>query len=207
MERLTNIKKQIEKLQEKEFGILNKLELQLKNCNVIDDTRVDYNDWFTAHIRFEIKLNCSWGYVLTLNVKEDETYEFSTSNGGLNDSQAYLKELNVATSELLKLVENFDYSIFKELKSISEQVADLRYEYDKIQKEIKIKNLTKDLVEMDIDEMIKDAENGKIVKFLTLTGTSLSTNVLYKEKNRFKINGKVIAKSKIKNTIQKAYKA
>jgi len=194
----------IEKLLKEKDNILENIVSDLKDCEVIDDIVVYYTQYFghNPKIDLEIKLKCGWTNTLRLKIYKNKNYRFSTSSGGINDETKFLEEIHIATGCLLKFVKNFDYNIFDELENL--EIKKLREEIAKKEYEQKLSEIKKDLIEVDIDDLIKKAEKD-VVEFYTLDGLYLERNTLHKENRRFKLNGRVIAKNKIKNVVEVAY--
>jgi len=200
--------KKFEEVENKKETILEDLAKNLKNnCGVINDVEISFSNIFNGKtkINVEIKLNCAWTYTARLEIYEDKTHKFSTSAGGIDNEENYLEELHIATGCLLEFVRKFDYNVFTQLNELNLEMKKLREEIAKKDYEQKLNEIKKDLVEIDIDDLIKKAEN-EVVEFYTIEGLYLEKNVLYKENKRFKLNGNMIAKNKIKDVIKEAYK-
>jgi len=191
----------------KKEAILDNIVKTIKNCNVIDDVEISFSNISNrnAKLNVEIKLNCAWTHTARLEIYKNKTHKFSTSAGGIDNEENYLEELHILTGYLLDFIRNFNYDVFNQLENLEKEITQTRKEIEKAEYNKKLENLKKDLVEVNIDDLIERAEKGEVVEFYTIEGLSLEKNILYKENRRFKLNRRVIAKNKIKDIIKVAY--
>jgi hypothetical protein len=210
--KINDIKNKIKELKDKKYNVfmqkkqvLNKI-IHYFNKEYISSINIHYDMWDSV-IVIGIQLKCAWTSTVELAVKDKETYKFRTSSGGINNEKDYLIEMHKITGDFIKFINEFDIDgIKKEIENYEDEIYNCNKEFDKLNQELNKLNLMKNFKKADIKELTKKAKDGEVVQFFTLRKSTLKHTLKY-ENNRFKVNNRVIAKSKLAEKYPEIYVA
>jgi wobble nucleotide-excising tRNase len=115
--------------------------------------------------------------------------------------------MNKITGDFIKFINEFDIEgIKKEIENYEDEIYNCNKELDKLNQELHKLNLMQNYEKADINELMKKAKDGEVVQFFTLEKYALKYTLKY-ENNRFKVNNRVIAKTKLAEKYPEIYVA